>query len=259
MSPIRILEKILIAAFLLLTGCENEDQDRQDPIASGQPQQIVEVPPLDDSLTGHFMLIESDQTGPARVRIRQWLEKHASDSRGEFLMGLSYHKEKRYGRALKWFNQSILHQPVYPPAWHFLGWAHYYLGNPVDSRRAFKRHLQLDPTEGDSHFAMGLLAIEDWQLDKAEYHLIRAIDLQSSRPDRVKGISKAKARLSEVIEHRDGDIPKATTLLKESVELYPDHYEAWYRLARIFGKQGHEAKARHAMEQFHLARERVRP
>ena len=245
--------------FLMANACERQSEADSETDVSGYSAEPVTTPALDESLSGHFRLIENDQTGPARVRIRQWLNDHPQDARAEFLMGLSYHQEKRYGRALDWFNQAVEHQPVYPPAWHFQGWTNYYLGNAEPSRLAFEAHLRLDPSEGDSHFALGLLAIEDWNLDQAETHFKKAIELQSNQPGRTKGVSKAKARLSEVVEHRDGDIQQATILLRESVELHPDHYEAWYRLSRLLEMQGRSDEAGSAMEQFHIAKARVRP
>lgn len=251
--------KVVIAALLSVNACERPSADPPPGTASTDSSASVATPALDESLSEHFKLIEEERTGPARVRIRQWLNDHPEDARGEFLMGLSYHQEKRYGRALRWFNQAVEHEPVYPPAWHFQGWTNYYLGNAEPARLAFETHLRLDPSEGDSHFALGLLSIEEWDLDRAEIHLNKAIELQSERPDRTKGVSKAKARLSEVVEHRDGDIAQATMLLKESVELHPDHYEAWYRLSRLLEMQGRSDEAGSALEQFHMAKARVRP
>ena len=255
----RIHGKILIVALLMANACERHPEGDLETNISRDPAEPVTTPALDESLSGHFRLIEDERSGPARVRIRQWLNDHPQDARGEFLMGLSYHQEKRYGRALEWFNQAIEHAPVYPPAWHFQGWANYYLGNANTSRLAFEAHLRLDPSEGDSHFALGLLAIEDWDLDQAELHFKKAIELQSNQPSRIKGVSKAKARLSEVLEHRDGDIEQATMLLTESVELHPDHYEAWYRLSRLLEMQGRIEEAESALEQFQMAKARVRP
>ena len=250
---------ILIGSFMLSSGCERQADGNPEEDSSANTTSLTMIPALDGSLSDCFKLIEDGRHGPARVRIRQWLDDHPEDARGEFLMGLSYHQEKRYGRAIKWFDKAALHQPVYPPVWHFKGWSNYYLGDATRAREAFDRHLQLDPGEGDSHFAIGLLAMEEWRLDEAERHFMKAIELQANRSTRIKGVSKAKARLSEVVEHRDGDIEQATLLLRESVELHPDHYEAWYRLSRLLTQQERNDDARSAMEQFHMAKERVRP
>ncbi|MEE2907897.1 MAG: tetratricopeptide repeat protein [Planctomycetota bacterium] len=253
---------LALAALALLTGCRDQPPAPKTPQETGRhidSTEPVATPPLNDSLTAHFNLIEAKRTGTARIRIRQWLNEHPEDPRAEFLMGLSHHRDRRYARALTWFQDAIQHEPVYPPAWHFLGWAHYYLGNAQSARHAFEEHLVMDPSEGDSHFALGLQDLEAWQLDEAEQNFRKAIQLQSALPNRVKGVSKATARLSEVIETRDGNIDEAITLLKESVRLYPDHYEAWYRLSQLLQQQGRVEEAEDAQRSFLEARERVRP
>ena len=202
---------VLIGSFLVFGGCEREADPNPGALSLPVPNQPTDVPALDAPLSNFFGLIEDGRHGPARVRLRQWLDEHPEDSRGEFLMGLSYHQEKRYGRAIRWFDMAALHQPVYPPIWHFKGWSNYYMGNAPEALRAFEQHLRLDPNEGDSHFAIGLLAMEEWRLDEAERHFLKAIELQATESNRTKGVSKAKARLSEVVEHRDGDIDQATT------------------------------------------------
>ena len=260
--PLWIRLNLALAILSLFAGCRDQSPLPESPTEVGRHIDSinpVETPPLNETLTAHFNLIEAKRTGPARIRIRQWLNDHPEDPRAEFLMGLSHHRDRRYARALSWFQDAIQHEPVYPPAWHFLGWTHYYLGNAPPARRALEKHLAMDPSEGDSHFALGLLDLEAWQLDEAEQHFRMAIELQSPLPHRVKGVSKATARLSEVIEIRDDNIDEAITLLQESVRLYPDHYEAWYRLSQLLQQQGRVEEAEDAQLSFVEARERVRP
>ena len=48
--------------------------------------------------------------------------------------------------------------------------------------------------------------------------------------------------------------------MKQAVKLNPDLYEAWYRLSRVLHRTGQEeASEQSAMQQFILARHRVRP
>jgi hypothetical protein len=67
------------------------------------------------------------------------------------------------------------------------------------------------------------------------------------------------ARLSEIIEIRDEDEARAIQLLKKSVQLYPDHYEAWYRLWKLLEKTTAESEAEQARLGYFSARDRVRP
>ena len=113
-------------------------------------------------------LIAEGDFGSARVRVRQHMDKHGEHSQGCFIMGLSYHNEKRYAKAAEWFARATAFQDeVYPPAWHFLGWATYYLGHASQSKEAFQRFLILQGDEPDSLFALGLIAMDDGQSQKA--------------------------------------------------------------------------------------------
>ena len=243
-----------------MAGCDQSADQTSTPSTPEQrPIVPVSTPPLDRELSLHFQLIQSGQTGSARIRIRQWIDLHEDDSRGLFLMGLSHHQDKRYVRALEWLLEATQARPTYPPAWHFLGWTYFYLGQAAQARKAFDMHLRLDPSEGDSHFALGLLDLELWQLDQAESHFNQAIELQRSIESRAKGVSKAMARLSEVVEIRDGNQERAITLLKESVQLHPDHYEAWYRLWKLLEATSAGTDAEQARLGYFSARDRVRP
>jgi Flp pilus assembly protein TadD len=246
--------------WVMLLACSDREAESQPGdggmAASAEPTPTV---PLDAALTSHFRMIEAGRSGPARVRIRQWLLEHPDDPRGLFLMGLSHHQDKRYSMALPWLAEATQTTPVYPPAWHFRGWSHLYLGQIDEARDAFNTHLSLVPDEGDSHFALGLLALEDWKLNEAQRRFQTAIDLQSTLPHRVKGVSKARARLAQVLQQRDADTSRAIELLRESVALWPDHYEAWYRLSQLLANRGDVDGAELANTQYRQALHRVRP
>ena len=196
-------------------------------------EEPVPTPPLEQPWQAHFELIRSGQPGPARIRLRQAIDAGEEDSRALFLMGLSHHWERRYGLAEKWFEQAALASPTYPPAMHFLGWARYHTGNAHGSEQAFRQHLQMQPQEGDSHFALGVIALERGDLELADLHFIRAIELQRHLPERQDGVGKALARRAEVVQAQGGPLNEAAALLQEAVTLDADLYEAYFNLARI--------------------------
>ena len=237
---------------IALGGCDLSDQGpRAQNAASSAP-----VPPMTDALADHYTLIVKGHTGPARVRIRQLIDAGQGDARADFLMGLSHHRDRIYAKVVPWFERALAATPPYPPAAHFLGWAHYHAGNPQQSQQAFERHLQLDPEEGDSYFGLGVLALEDGRFDRADTFLSKAIELQRPVAARQAGVAKALARRSEILEHR-GDLDAAIALLNEAIQLNANLYEAQFRQARILRRLGRAEEATRLEASAHEARARV--
>ncbi len=224
-------KRVLLILSVATGGC---DQRLSEPTV---------VPPLTSTQSEHFASIQSGDTGAARVRLRQMIDGGDTDSRTLFLMGLAHHWDRHYTRAAEWFQRADDALPPYPPAAHFLGWALYHAGHPEASRTAFERHLQDAPAEGDSHFGLGVLAMERGDFDVAEVAFDRAIAMQQDEPARAKGVAKALARLSEIREQRDGDRHAAAALLARAVAADQDLYEAHYRLARLLRLLGRGAAA----------------
>ncbi len=247
---------ILLACMTTLPGGSDDDATpgpTPTPTTASQP-----VPVIDGALAEAFRLIEQDQTGPARIRLRQWMELNGEDARALFLFGLSYHRERRYAASTRWLEQAAQATPNYPPAAHFLGWSNYYLGNTDDAEQAFRLHLQLTPDEGDSFYALGLLALDAGRLTDAERRFDRAIELQQMQTDRVAGVSKAMVRLAEIDMLR-GNRVAARAHLEEAVAIDPDRHEGWHRLARCCRRLGDMEAARHAELQRDEALQRVQP
>jgi len=217
----------------------------------------VHTPPLTEAQSTHYALIQAGETGPARIRIRQRMAGGDQDSRWLFLMGLAHHWDRHYARAAEWLARAEAAEPRYPPASHFLGWALYHGGHAPESRAAFERHLEMVPTEGDSHFALGVLAIERGDWSAADAALRSAIAHQEDDPGRAGGVAKAMARRSEVVEQRDGDLNGAVTLLAQAVARDPDLYEAHFRLARLLRRLGRELAAEAADEAGRAAQARA--
>jgi len=216
--PFRTKKSLLLIIFLLSWGCEK------------QPIQPVT---LDSTLKTHYQQIQGERTGGARVQLQQYMERNGESPQPLFLMGLSYHKEKKYTKAVEWFEKSTNSEgdtSQYPPTLHFLGWSYYYLGEIDEARKVFKKFLQLYPNEGDSLFALGLLAVESGNYEKAEGFYLKSIVAQEKDP---KGIAKAKARLGDVRVF-ENKVNKARDLYLEALTLDPDLYEAWFRLSNTY-------------------------
>ena len=237
----QIFNSVLIALFLIITGC-TEDQ-------------IIEVK-LDSALSTHFKLIQDGKTGSVRVRLRQFMDRNGESSQSLFLMGLSYHKEKRYSKSVEWFEKSVkTEKNVYPPVWHFLGWSYYYLGNSQKSKECFDKYIKLSPNEPDSLFALGLIAMDVGDFAMSESLLNESI---SYAVDNAVIQAKAKARLADLAAE-SGNWKQAITLYEEAINQNEDLYEAWYRLSKVLLRMQKTDEAEKAFQEFQLSRRRVRP
>jgi len=228
-----MLLSLVLTGSTVLLGCSD---GTSNPVATkvettgGAP---TPTPAMDPALREAWQFIRRGRPDIARMRIRGTVVDDDFSAQATFLMGLSHHVEKHYGRALPWLERACDHPDTYPPAWHFRGWALYWLGQPDEARTAFEHHLTLTPDEGDSHFAIGLIDLEAAQWDAAEARFNTAIELQRDRPDRIDGVAKATARIAEVVEQRDGDLVRAEALLAAALAMHGDLYEAGFRRARL--------------------------
>ena len=215
---------------------------------------------LDKAYEDPIRFIAEGDFGSARVRVRQRMDAQGEHSQGCFIMGLSYHNEKRYAKAADWFSRATKFQDeVYPPAWHFLGWATYYLGHSSQSKEAFQRFLILQGDEPDSMFALGLIAMEEGQAQKAMKWFQQSIDMCKGNQQLMQSIaSKSFARMSDVLESQ-GRIDDAVVMYLRAIDLNPRLYEVYHRLSNIYRKQGELQLAENAQKQFFLTRDIIRP
>ncbi len=258
----------LAVMFLLMTaGCRDQGDPGQGQTAGPTGR---ELPPdntggslpdgptanapsaaLDPDLAPIFALISQNQLGRARDRVTDYLRQNPQTGQVQFLRGLTYHREKRYALARPHFAKATELSPQFHPTYHFYGWCLYYLGETEQARTAFQEHLRLAPTEGDSHFALGLLAMENDQLDEAERRFHQAIELQIDNPRRRPDVAKAHARLGDLYIRQER-LDAAKAQLETATNLWPQHYAAYYKLHLLLNRLGEPEAAENAYEQYRL-------
>jgi tetratricopeptide (TPR) repeat protein len=223
------------------------------PAASPPPEAGTSNPPaeagLPPELRAWARLIAAGRAAQAREELLRHLEQFPDDGRAEFLLGLTFHREKSYALALPHLEKAAGLAPEYHPVHHFLGWCRYYLGDMPGSRSALLEHLRLAPGEGDSHFALGLIDLDENRLDEAEAQFREAIRLQEARPERKREVSKAHARLADVYIRRE-NLEAARVHLETSTALWPEHYTAFYKLSRVLRRLGRTGEAEAAFQQY---------
>lgn len=225
---------------------DNKDGPSPDRAAADAPTAA-----LDPDLAPIFALISENQLGLARDRVTDYLQQSSDSGQAQFLLGLTYHREKRYALARPHFAKAAELSPQFQPTYHFYGWCLYYLGKTEQARTAFQDHLRLAPTEGDSHFALGLLAMEDDQLDEAERRFHQAIELQIDNPRRRPDVAKAHARLGDLYIRQER-LDAAQAQLETATNLWPQHYAAYYKLHLVLNRLGETEAAEEAFRQYRL-------
>ncbi len=234
-----------LATYLFTVGCEAKNE------------QIVK---LDKEFEVPLKLISEGEQGSARIRVRQHMDQQGESAQGFFIMGLSYHNEKRYAKAVEWFDGALSFDgPAYPPTLHFLGWSHYYLGNTTEAKEAFQRFLILQDHEPDSMFALGLIATDEGDEQKALKWFRKTIERCNQQPQLLQNIAaKSYARMSDILESR-GNTDEAIAFYLRAIELNPKLYEVYHRLSNIYRRKGDEQLAENAQQQFFATRDIVRP
>ena len=251
---------LALGVMVFVLGC---DQDSNSTAKNGD--ESFKMPPegtstaLRSDLGPILDLLRSGPTGAARIRLRKILDQNPTDGQAAFLYGLSLHQEKRYSEARVYFDQALWHAPQYATTHHFLGWCLFYEGELELASASFSRHITLVEGEGDDHFAMGLIALEQNNLAVAEDHFETALQCFKDPSDfngQARAQGKTFARLGELAEVL-GNLDLAAERLSKATELFPDHYEAWHRLAAIERRRGNQDAAVQAAKQEAAARDRV--
>ena len=122
---------------------------------------------------------------PSNERARQ------SYSRARELLSLADETEQGLEQSLKLFQDAVVADPKFGPAWAGLGEANVALAHTVrqplekriaDGRAAALKAIALDDSDGEAHFVLGeVLLGEDWKFKSAALELARAAELDPIR------------------------------------------------------------------------------
>ena len=220
-------------------------------------------PPPPDPVDAVRGALRGGDLAAAERSARAWSDARPDDLRAAFYLGLSLHKLKRHAEALALLERAEAAPdaafPEAPHVPHYLGWCRYYLGDLAGARAAFLAHAAAFPEYDDTQFAIGLIAFDQDEVDEAERRFRRALELldrAGSAPGIARERAKCLARLGDVALRR-GDLASAERDARAAVALWPDHHEAWAKLARVLDRQGRASEAAEARTQQQQALARV--
>ena len=201
-------------------------------------QGVIELGPavLHQNLSVAAKLLSSGQFLDAEIVLRAILKEQPNCARAEFLLGVALLKQKQYAKARPLLEESLARKQDFSgrkQVDHFLGWTCFYLGDLESAKRHFQSHVGAMPTADDSYYGLAVIAIEEDRMSDAQVALERAMELIGTAPDRNKDRAKVLARLGDV-ELRREKTSEALALYEEAATLWPDHYEIWGKLARMY-------------------------
>lgn len=214
----------------------------------------------EDRLRVGRALLNSSHFADAELVMTALGRDFPADARIEFLLGLSIHKQQRYGRARECYLHAKSMEGEFPERMHlehFLGWAEYHLGNMQPAADAFAEHVRRAADADDSWFGLGAAQLELDAVDESERSLKRALEVcDGKNPIDLRQRAKIVARLGDIALRRDrlGD---AAQMYAQAVEMWPDHYEVWERLARVRSELSLPQEAEAARASAEAARQRL--
>ncbi len=206
------------------------------PPPSTQAEKRLEV-----RLDAAYGVILRSRFDAARKILEPLVTEHPASGKAEFMLGLSYHQQRRYRQALPHFQRAVKLDPEYHQTRHFLGYCLYYLGDTEEAGRAFEKFLEHSPNNPHTHFALGLVAYEDDRLEEAEARFVRAIELCEGDPSLTQRCASAHTRLADVYI-RSRTLEPARCHLETALRLNPALSGAHFKLSRVLAGLGeHDA------------------
>lgn len=257
------IRSVSIAAGLSLglgSACDRESTEATpSPQVAQTPAAPPEPSPDDFRIDAARRLMADGRLDLAETALRTVLAEKPTSDRARFFLAVSVAKQKRYGEARPLYEEVARSGRTFPERRHlphFHGWALFYLGEPDLAREQFLVHAEAVPEEGDSAFALGVIALEKDDQGEAERWLVEAIRRQEGNPALLREIAKAEARLGD-LRYRQDRVEEAVVLWQRCVDRHPDHHEAWSKLARGQARLGREAESAYATTQWRNALARL--
>lgn len=249
----------LLAALVLCcsgsAGCSAAD-DPQPPSQTTDSDNPARQTPLPARLEPVMAMIQAGQTDQARLRLQRYMQDHPGSGHGLFLFGLTFHVQHRYSEARDHLARARQLVPNFPPVHYFTGWCLYHLGELDQAGEAFEQHLALQSGEYDSHYALGLIALDQQRLDDAQTQFNRAIELHGEDSEHPADLGRAHGKLGQTLAQRQA-YEQAKAHLTLAGELNPDDHESLYQLYRVLLQLGETDAAEQARQRHLEARERA--
>jgi tetratricopeptide (TPR) repeat protein len=274
-------------AFVALAACDDADdapspggaatspkvQEAQPETASTRPEARPTQPaardepapdPMPALLAQAYRLASQGQLEPARDLAMHYMKGSPDDARAEFLVGMTYHQAGNHAPALPHLERAVKLAPDDRRARRYYAESLFMLGDVEGARREHEAWLDANPDDPVAHYSIGLVDLEEANLDDAASRFRTAIGLfdrmRETDPRRYAAQSAARARcharLADVHFARD-DYEAARDELIESTTIEPRNISAYFTLSVVYRRLGEPELAEDALEHYEAARQAI--
>lgn len=254
----------VVAAVLIFLACDPP----QPPAPHGSTTVVATIPDpvfdpaaqkLTPALGPAYGAIKAGRFDDARRLAGNYLNAGGADAhrgQAEFVIGLAFHRQLFYDSASEHFLRGLQLEPGFIETYYYAGHALFNVGRLDEARVAFAVFAKHHPDDPSTAFGQGLVEFEADQIDAAEKHLQRAIDLTTAQRAKVADprtidadLGRYKARLGDVYMRRD-DVARAKELFASAASLRSESPEVWSKLAVACERLGDKSGAENAWRKF---------
>ncbi|MFT5081711.1 MAG: tetratricopeptide (TPR) repeat protein [Gammaproteobacteria bacterium] len=266
-DPIAKAKALLGVGIIGMIGISCADSNTQEGTTADLDPTPIETPtPKDPSLVEQdeaklgnaFRQLGAGDLNGCRATAMEVLENQPEPetrARAEFMVALSFHKAKQYADARPHFDQAsrgpdFQGKQALP---YFQGWCYFWLGELDAAEASFQLHLT-HSAEGDSHFGLGVIALDRGDAVAAKVELQKALELFEAKVasgdlGAKRDLAKTHARLADVYLDSD-DFTQAKSHLLLAVQLDSDRSAVWYKLYQVHLELGEATPAANALAEY---------
>jgi type IV pilus assembly protein PilF len=157
-------------------------------------------------------------------------------------LGYGYFEQKQMQVSLDEFHESIRQDPSYPVPYAGLGFVHAALGQDDLAEKNFKRSLELDPQNSETHNNYGIFLCARSRYDESIKEFMIAV---KNPLYATPGIAYLNAGVCAI---RKKDDKNAEAYLRQALDLQPSLKQANYHLATVYFERGDYFLARHYLQ-----------
>lgn len=205
------IQLILLAATLWLTGCAQNPSNNTSDL------------PYDQQPIGR----ETGDVESARVHTE---------------LGAEYFRLKRYDVALEEFTTATERSPSYALAYNGLGLVHAALGDRSRAETAFKRAIQLQPGNSESHNNYGRFLCDQGRYDDSQKEFLLAVKNPLYKTPQIAYYNAGVCAL------RSKQKPEAETYFAKAVQVDPLAHASAYQLASLQFSRGDASSALNTLQ-----------